>query len=48
VNRAVRTVVLILVAAAVIVVLFGFVFPWFDRTFISDPTLGSMRAGASA
>jgi hypothetical protein len=48
VNRAVRIVVLILAAAVVVVVLFEFAFPWFDRTFVNDPTLGSMRASAGA
>ena len=32
----------ILVAAAVVALLFLVVFPWVDRTFVSDPVLGAL------
>jgi hypothetical protein len=43
-NRAVRLVLIVAVAVAVIVLLFTVVFPWFDRTFVNDPTLGLAHA----
>lgn len=39
-NRPTRVVALLLVAVAVVWLLFTVVFPWFDRTFVSDPVLG--------
>lgn len=47
-NRAVKVVVGIVVAAAVVWLLFTIVFPWFDRTFITDPTLESAPATVGA
>ncbi len=40
-TRALRVVLWIVVAAALVALLFTVVFPWFDRTFITDPTLGA-------
>lgn len=47
-NRALKIVVGIVVAAAVVWLLFEHIFPWVDRTFITDPTLESAPAPASA
>lgn len=40
-RRLGRAVLLLLIAAAVVVLLFTVVFPWFDRTFVTDPVLDS-------
>jgi quinol-cytochrome oxidoreductase complex cytochrome b subunit len=45
VTRAARVVVWSLLAVAFVFLLFTVVFPWFDRTFVTDPVLDS-RAGA--
>ncbi len=39
-SRVTRAGVLVVVAVLVVWLLFAFVFPWVDRTFVSDPTLG--------
>lgn len=39
-NRWLRAVLLCVLAAAIIVLLFTLVFPWFDRTFVNDPVMG--------
>lgn len=39
-SRPARTVLLIVLALAVLAVLFTVVFPWVDRAFLTDPTLG--------
>jgi quinol-cytochrome oxidoreductase complex cytochrome b subunit len=36
-----RALLWIVLAAAVVALLFLVVFPWFDRTFLNDPTLGA-------
>ena len=38
-NRAAKVVLGILLAIVVVWVLFNYVFPWVDRTLITDPTL---------
>ncbi len=40
-TRSLRVVLWLVVAVAVVAVLFTVVFPWFDRTFVTDPTLGA-------
>lgn len=45
-SRAVRTALVVAVAIAVVAVLFLVVFPWFDRTFVNDPTLGAAARSA--
>ena len=45
--RAVRIVLLVLLAAAVLVVLFTVVFPWVERN-MEDPTLGAVAVHAVA
>ncbi|MGI8574182.1 MAG: hypothetical protein ACR2MA_02320 [Egibacteraceae bacterium] len=47
-RRLLRGFVLLVVAAAVVVLLFTVVFPWFDRTFVTDPVLNSQSAAARA
>ncbi|HVM14509.1 MAG TPA: hypothetical protein VM287_09280 [Egibacteraceae bacterium] len=42
-NRAVKAVLIAVVAVAVIIVLFTVVFPWVDR-MLADPTLGFSAA----
>lgn len=39
-SPALRAVLIALVLAAVVVLLFTIVFPWFDETFVNDPVLG--------
>ena len=39
-SRPLRVALAALVAVAVVVVLFLVVFPWVDRTFVTDPVLG--------
>ncbi|CAN5783111.1 hypothetical protein BH23ACT8_BH23ACT8_19700 [soil metagenome] len=43
-RRAARLALIAAVAVAVVVLLFTVVFPWFDRTFVNDPTLGLAHA----
>jgi hypothetical protein len=38
-NRVLKVVLGLVVAAAVVWVLFSYVFPWVDRNLIADPTL---------
>lgn len=38
-----RVVLVVVLLAAIVVLLFTVVFPWFDATFVNDPVLG--RAG---
>ena len=38
-RRVGKALIGLLVAVAVVFVLFEFVFPWVDRTFFADPTL---------
>ena len=45
-NRLGKIVLFLLLAAAAVAVLFTWVFPWVDRTFVTDPTLEA--AGAAA
>jgi hypothetical protein len=44
VNRWVKALVGLVAFAIVVVLLFTTVFPWFDRTFVNDPVLGSAPA----
>lgn len=39
-SRPVKVALLVVVALVVVAVLFTVVFPWVDRTFVTDPTLG--------
>ena len=39
-TRALRVLVLLGVVAVVVWLLFAYVFPWVDRSFVSDPVLG--------
>jgi hypothetical protein len=48
VNRVLRWILIILALAVAVVVLFTAVFPWFDRTFIDDPTLDAAAAALHA
>lgn len=41
-SRAGRRLLIVLGVVAVIVLLFTVVFPWFDRTFVTDPVLGTL------
>jgi hypothetical protein len=41
-NRGARAVLILLTALAVLVLLFTVVFPWVDRTFVTDPVLGML------
>lgn len=38
-SRGLRLTLLVVVAVVAVVVLFTVVFPWVDRTFVTDPTL---------
>lgn len=38
-SRGVRALLIVVVLVVVVVVLFTLVFPWFDRTFVTDPTM---------
>lgn len=40
-NRFVRVALLALAAVVVVAVLFLVVFPWVDRTFVTDPVVGA-------
>jgi hypothetical protein len=39
-------VLFLLIAAAAVAVLFTWVFPWVDRTFVTDPTLEASAPAA--
>lgn len=43
-NRALKIVIGIVVAVVVVWLLFNYIFPWVDRTFVADPTLESAPA----
>ncbi len=43
-NKALKVLLFLVVAAAVVALLFTVVFPWVDRTLITDPTLESLPA----
>lgn len=43
-SRGVRLLLGLVIAVAVVALLFGVVFPWVDRTFVTNPVLG-LRAG---
>lgn len=45
-SRGLRTALLVVVALVVVALLFLVVFPWFDRTFVNDPTLGAAAMSA--
>ncbi len=47
-NRLVKVLVGVVVAVAVVYVPFTVVFPWVDRTLISDPTLETLPARVGA
>ena len=42
-NRAVKVLVFLIAFAAFVALLFTVVFPWVDRTLITDPTLEALR-----
>ena len=42
-NKALKTLLFLILFAAVVVLLFTVVFPWVDRTLIADPTLEAAR-----
>jgi quinol-cytochrome oxidoreductase complex cytochrome b subunit len=44
VNRLVKVLVFLVLFAAFVALLFTIVFPWVDRTLITDPTLEALRA----
>lgn len=39
-NRPLKVALLVVVALLLVAVLFTVVFPWVDRAFVTDPTLG--------
>lgn len=43
-TRAARILLFVAVAVAVVVALFTVVFPWVDRTFVTDPVIDSAAA----
>lgn len=43
-NRLLKVLLFLVVAAVVVFLLFTIVFPWVDRTLITDPTLEAARA----
>ena len=45
-NRLVKALLLVVLAVAVVALLFTVVFPWVDRTLITDPTLEAARVRA--
>ena len=49
-SRPVKAIVFLIAFAVLVLVLFTWVFPWVDRTLITDPTLESraVRSGALA
>lgn len=42
-SRPVRVLLLAVAVVAVVVLLFTVVFPWIDRTFVTDPVVGGAR-----
>ena len=42
-NRVVKVLVFLVAFAAFVALLFTVVFPWVDRTLITDPTLEALR-----
>lgn len=42
-NRLLKVLLFLVVAAVVVFLLFTIVFPWVDRTLITDPTLEAAR-----
>jgi hypothetical protein len=44
-NRALKVLIALVVAAAAVWLLFSYVFPWVDRNLIADPTLEAAPAG---
>jgi hypothetical protein len=46
-RRWARRAVFALALGAAVVLLFEFVFPWFDRAFVDDPVLTSMGGGGT-
>lgn len=47
-RRLGRAALLLVLAIAVVALLFTVVFPWFDRTFVTDPVLESAPRDAHA
>lgn len=47
-NRVVRVVLLVVVTLAVVALLFLVVFPWVDRTFVTDPVVGTALVAVPA
>ena len=45
-TRIARILLLLVLAAAIIWLLFTVVFPWVDRTFVDDPVLGAVTAAS--
>ena len=46
-SRPVRWLLGILLAGIVVYLLFTWVFPWVDRTFVTDPVVGVVSAAVS-
>lgn len=44
-SRGARVVLGFVLVAAVVVLLFTVVFPWVDRTFVTDPVMGIAAVG---
>lgn len=42
-NRLLKVLIFLVLAVAVVALLFTVVFPWVDRTLITDPTLEASR-----
>jgi hypothetical protein len=42
VSLSLRVVLVLLAAVVVVVTLFTVVFPWVERTFVTDPVLGTL------
>ena len=40
-NRALKVLLALVAAVVVVWLLFNYIFPWVDRTFLADPTLES-------
>ncbi len=47
-NRPLRVLVALVVVCLLVVALFTVVFPWIDRTFVNDPTMGAPASGTHA
>ena len=47
-SRVVKVVLFLVAFAAFVALCFTVIFPWVDRTLITDPTLEAMRAGILA